>query len=102
MAPASKPIRSASLLGVSLRWRRGKRGAASRGSSRIGREPKALLVDSLANARSPSSALLPFRFWGEGSPTKIDYRRKKRGYPYSTSLLEDLVMLPRAKADTPG
>ena len=31
--------------------------------------------------RSPSSALLPFLFWGEGSP-KIDYRKKKR-YPYS-------------------
>ena len=25
--------------------------------------------------RSPSSALLPF-LWGEGSPTKIDYRKK--------------------------
>ena len=26
--------------------------------------------------RSPSSALLPFLFLGEGSPTKIDYRKK--------------------------
>ena len=29
--------------------------------------------------RFPSSALLPF--WGEGSPTKIDYRKK--GHPFS-------------------
>ena len=38
-------------------------------------------------ARSPSSALLS-PFLGEGSPTKIDYR--KRGTLILTSLLEDL------------
>ena len=44
---------------------------------------------SLAWTRSPSSALShPFVGW-EGSPTKIDYR--KRGTLILTSLLEDLV-----------
>ena len=38
-------------------------------------------------ARSPSSALLP-TFFGEGSPTKIDYRKKGTLIP--TSSLEDL------------
>ena len=33
-------------------------------------------------------ALLPFLFWGEGFPTKIDYRKK--GTLILTSLLEDL------------
>ena len=37
----------------------------------------------------PIVALLPFLFWGEGSPTKIDYR-KKLGSLLLTSLLEDL------------
>ena len=32
-------------------------------------------------------------FLGEGSPTKIDYRRKKRLVHIQTSLLEDLVLL---------
>ena len=36
-------------------------------------------------SRSPSSARFPL-FFGEGSPTKIDYRKK------ATSLLEDLVV----------
>ena len=41
--------------------------------------------------RSPSSAPLPF-FWGEGSPTKIDYRKKQLIPTYShLSNLEDLV-----------
>ena len=39
-----------------------------------------------APTRSPSSALL---FWGEGSPTKIDY--SKKGTLVLTSLLEDLA-----------
>ena len=39
-------------------------------------------------SRSPSSALLPL-FLGEGSPTKIDYRKK--GTLILTSLLEGLV-----------
>ena len=38
--------------------------------------------------RSPDTALLLFFFW-EGSPTKIDDRKK--GTPILTSLLEDLV-----------
>ena len=38
--------------------------------------------------RSPSSALLPFFAW-EGSPTKIDYRKK--GTLILSSLLEDLA-----------
>ena len=42
-------------------------------------------------SRSPSSALL-CPFLGEGSPTKIDYR-KKSGTLILTSLLEDLVVL---------
>ena len=42
-------------------------------------------------SRSSSSALLPFFFFsGEGSPTKVDYRRKS-GTLILTSLLEDLV-----------
>ena len=41
-------------------------------------------------SRSPSSALFPL-FWGEGSPTKIDYRKKGTLIP--TSLLEDLVLV---------
>ena len=40
----------------------------------------------LTTARSASSALLPFL--GEGSPTKIDYRKK--GTLILTTLLEDL------------
>ena len=40
-------------------------------------------------SRYPSSALLPFLFWGEGSATKIDCR-KKVGTLILTSLLEDL------------
>ena len=39
-------------------------------------------------SRSPSSALYPFL--GEGSPTKMDYRKK--GTLILTSLLEDLVL----------
>ena len=39
-----------------------------------------------SETRSPSSAILPF--FGEGSPTKIDYRKK--GTLILTSLLEDL------------
>ena len=31
-------------------------------------------------------------FWGEGSPTKVDYRKK--GILILTSLLEDLVLVP--------
>ena len=49
--------------------------------------------------RSPSSALLP-TFLGEGSPTKIDYR--KNIPKFSTSLLEHLVNLqgvPTLKPD---
>ena len=34
-------------------------------------------------------------FWGEGSPTKIDYRKKGTLIP--TSLLEDLVAFPGGK-----
>ena len=44
-------------------------------------------------ARSPSSALLPF--FGEGSHTKIDYRKK--GTLLLTSLLEDLGGLFQGK-----
>ena len=41
--------------------------------------------------RSPTSALVP-TFLGEGSPTKIDYRKKKVGaLIILTSVLEDLV-----------
>ena len=36
-------------------------------------------------------ALSPILFWGEGSPTKIDYRKK--GTLLLTSLLEDLGKL---------
>ena len=39
--------------------------------------------------RSPSSAVLPF--FGEGSPTKVDCRKK--GTLILTSLLEDLVSI---------
>ena len=42
----------------------------------------------LVSTRSPSSALLP-TFLGEGSPTKIDCRKK--GTLILTSLLEDLA-----------
>ena len=49
-----------------------------------GREGGALLSE----ARPPSSALLNPFFGGEGSPTKIDYR--KRDTLILTSLLEDL------------
>ena len=38
--------------------------------------------------RSPSGALLPTFFFGEGSPTKLDYR--KNGALVPTSLPEDL------------
>ena len=31
----------------------------------------------------PSSALLPFLFWGEGSPAKVDYGKKEGWYPSS-------------------
>ena len=41
-------------------------------------------------SRSPSSALSPTFFGGEGSPTKIDCRNK--GTLVLTSLLEDLVV----------
>ena len=41
----------------------------------------------LGVTRPPSSGLLPF-FWGEGSPTKIDY--SKSGTLIVSSLLEDL------------
>ena len=41
-----------------------------------------------AQAMSPSTALEP-TFFGEGSPTKIDYRKK--GTLILTSLLEDLI-----------
>ena len=34
-------------------------------------------------------ALLPLLFWGEGSPTKVDY--SKKATLIQTSLLEDLV-----------
>ena len=43
---------------------------------------------------SPSSAPLPFQCLGEGSPTKIDYRKK--GSLILTSLLEDLVTVHRS------
>ena len=49
-----------------------------------GLTPRSMVVSS----RPPSSALLPFV--GEGSPTKIDYRKK--GTLILTSLLEDLVV----------
>ena len=40
----------------------------------------------------PSSALFLFLFWGEGSPTKVDYIKKKKnvGTLILSSLLEDL------------
>ena len=44
------------------------------------------------NPRSPSSAL-SHPFLGEGSPTKIDYRKK--GTRILTSLLEDLESDPK-------
>ena len=44
----------------------------------------------LVVSRSPSSALVRFLFWGEGSPTKIDDRKK--GTLILTSLLEDMVV----------
>ena len=52
-----------------------------------------------------SSALLPFLFWGEGSPTKIGYRKK--GTLILTSLLEDLGLkkrccICRQKCSRPG
>ena len=46
--------------------------------------------------RSPSSGL-SHPFFGEGSPTDTDYRRKKTSNGYQlilTSLLEDLVSVP--------
>ena len=36
----------------------------------------------MKQTRSPSSALLPF--FGEGTPTKIDYKKIKSWYPYSS------------------
>ena len=42
----------------------------------------------LLESGSPSRALLPFLFWGEGSPTQINYGRK--AILILTSLLEDL------------
>ena len=51
--------------------------------------PRSLYV----SARSPSNALLPCFFGGEGSPTKIDYRKK--GTLILTALLEDLVRKAR-------
>ena len=47
------------------------------------------ILGATADLGPPSSALFTL-FLGEGSPTKIDYRRK--GAPILTSLLEDLVM----------
>ena len=49
-----------------------------------GKDVASLLPEGLVYARSPSSALYPFL--GEGSPTKIDYRKK--GSLILTSLLE--------------
>ena len=50
-------------------------------------EPKQTELYSSCLPRPLSSALLPF--FGEGSPTKIDYRKK--GSLILTSLLEDLA-----------
>ena len=58
------------------------------------RGPRVFCVHFLS--RSPSSALLPF-FGGEGSPTKIDYRKK--GTLTLTSLLEDLVVIQLLGSD---
>ena len=44
-------------------------------------------AEAKGKARSPSSALVP-TFLGEGSPAKIDYRKK--GTLIFTSLLQDL------------
>ena len=60
----------------------------------IGMKTAQWLIESLGSiliwacefTRSPNSALL--LFFGEGSPTKIDYRKK--GTLILTSLLEDL------------
>ena len=52
--------------------------------------PCILRASSLCSSTEVRSALYPF--WGEGSPTKIDYK-KKSWYPYSKlSNLEDLVV----------
>ena len=56
------------------------------------------IFGSAAFSRSPSSALLPSCL-GEGSPTKINYRKK--GTLILTSLLEDLV-LPFCRWDCPS
>ena len=60
--------------------------AASRpwGVSELGREVE---TEKAATSASFPGALLPF-FWGEGSPTKIDYR-KRNGALILTSLLEN-------------
>ena len=47
-------------------------------------------------SRSPSRVLLP-TFLGEGSPTKIDYKKKKRYQLILTSLLEDLGFGPSTR-----
>ena len=55
--------------------------------------PHRILISTISGplSRSPSSALLPTCF-AEGSPTKIDYRKKPGYHLILTSLLEDLVM----------
>ena len=73
--------------------------AAIGSNSPLFTSPVAALMPSLdeqiaaKDFHSPSSALLPFIFFGwEGSPTKIDYR--KQGTLILTALLEDLADLP--------
>ena len=46
------------------------------------------------DTRPPSSALLPFLFRGEGSPTKIDYRKK--GTLVLTSLPDGHLLSPNS------
>ena len=53
------------------------------------------------NPRSPSLGVLLPTFLGEGSPTKIDYR-KKVGTLIRTSLLEDLVSIFGFKGQPEG
>ena len=50
-------------------------------------------VSLLHESRSPSSALSHRFFFGEGSPTRIDYREK--GTLILTSLLKDLGFIAR-------
>ena len=62
--------------------------------SRHGTKTITLVV--IQYARSRSSALLP-PFFGEGSPTKVDYRKK--GTLILSSLLEDLFILEQRSKD---